>query len=73
MTVTADGMLGTYHQVRAQARRLPTPWLKRRERHAREAALMVQPGWADVARLAALRDELKARGAAPPPAHRGLP
>lgn len=67
-----DDVLADYKRVRHQARRTRTFRLRRQERQARAATLGSDDQFR-FARLAAIRDELRARGIVVPPVQRGLP
>jgi hypothetical protein len=60
-----------YVDARASARSAMTLRLRWQERRAREKALERRLDLRGLARLTAVRDELRARGADVPPLHRG--
>lgn len=63
-----DDAITAYKAALADARMLSTLMLRSRERRQRRRVEAAdRPGHTELARLAALRTELRARGVAPPP------
>lgn len=78
--MTLDDAMSAYRAAQADVRMAPTIIVRARERRQRRRVEAEESvGHADIGRLAALRDELVARGIVPPPlearlsAYRGVP